>query len=207
MAKVSRDARKILDELRALSGQEPTMDDVFEAEQLAFSFYAKTVVGHIKRMYNPNSKSDPARVAFYVRPTRSLNKGRRSKEDWTMTESEKAIYWAISNGFLIDDFNHDALVQVQAMCQRKIEDVREAIKISTEEDVLSIPYLYRVLEGLEARREHQRQRIEDRRRLFLQDEDKQVKRRGMLEMASLMYDWEQTIQNMELQKKVDRLRR
>ena len=72
---------------------------------------------------------------------------------------------------------------------------------------MSIPYLYRVLEGLEARKEHQRRRIEDRRRLFAAEDNKQVAPRGKIEIASLMYDWQETIQNMELQKKIDRLNR
>jgi hypothetical protein len=206
LAKVSRDARQILNELRAKSGQEPTIEDVFEAEQLVYSYYAKTVVGHIKRMYNPNSKSDPARVAFYVRPTRSLNKGRRNKDDWLMTEEEKRVYWEVCS-YLIEDFNYDALKLLREICQRKLDIVREAIEISEAEDVRSIPYLYRVLEGLEARKEHERRQIEERRRLFLQEQNKQTIKRGRLEIASLMHEWQETIQNMELQKKVDKLRR
>lgn len=207
MAQVSRDARNILNALRDLGSGAPTIDDIFEAEQLAFSFYGKTVVGHIKRMFNPNSKGDPARVAFYVKPTRSLNKGRRNKEDWAMTDDERRVYWLISKQYLIEDFNYDALIQLRTICNSKYEDVNEAMGIAIDEDVRSIPYLFRVLEGLGARREFKRKQIEDRRRLFMGQAQEQKHVRGKAEIASLMYSWQETIQNVELQRKVKDLHR
>lgn len=205
--RMSRDARQILDTLQSLSNKEASVEDVFIAEELAYSFYGKTVSSHIKRMYNPNSKNNPDSMAFYVKPTRSLNKGRRNKDDWYMTKEEREIYCMVCGEYLIDDFNYEQLKQLREVCQRPHEDVEEAIKISVEEDVRSIPYLYRVLEGLEARREHQRRQIEERRKLFLQESNRPVVRRSRLEIASLMYDWQETIQNVELQSKVNDLLR
>jgi hypothetical protein len=205
LAKVSRDARAVLLAIQSLSGREASIEDVFSAEELVYSFYGKTIVGHIKRMYNPNSKSNPNTVSFYDKPTRSLNKGRRNKEDWRMTDEERRVYWLVCNSYLIEDFNHDALQQLRMVCRQKYEDVNEAISISNGEDVRSIPYLWRVVEGLRVRREHKRRQIEDRRRLFMGSTEDEVNVRGKAEIASLMYDWQETIQNVELQRRVEAL--
>lgn len=203
--KVSRDARQMIDALQVLIDREASIEDVFVAEELAYSYFGKTVVGHIKRMYNPNSANGPDTMAFYVKPTRSLNKGRRNKDEWTLIDEEKRVYYLISNQYLIEDFNYDALKQMREMCQQPYTLIQQAITESLASDVRSVPYLFRIVEGLAIRKEHKRQEIEDRRKLFKGEEDSKIMTRGKAEIANLMYSWEETIQNVELQHKVNKL--
>lgn len=201
--KMSRDARKIIDTLLELRGTGATFVpfDVYYAEMLAYSFFSKTVVGHMKRMYNPNSKSNPNEVAFYVKPTFSLNKGRRNKEEWRMLPDHMDNYYQISN-YLIEDFSYDFLKIMKDLCSNYEPDmIREGIKIAKGEDVHSIPYLLRVVEGIKARQEFKIVKLDQFRQKFHKVEEEQAVVRSPIEIADLAAQWQETIQNMELQKK------
>jgi hypothetical protein len=207
LVKVSTDARKMLNALKAKSGREASIEDVFIAEELAYTYFAKVVVGNINRMYNPNSKSNPGSMAFYVKPTRSLNKGRRKDiDEWIMTDEEKRVYWTICNQYLIDDFNHDQLKQLRDLCGKPYDMIQLGIKECGREDIRSIPYLFRVVEGLQAKEDHRKRQLEFLRGKFGTEDSAPVVERNRMEIANLMYSWEDTIQNVELQKKVDDLR-
>lgn len=195
----------MLDALQILTGREASFEDVFNAEELAYSFYGKTVAAHIKRYFNPKSNNNPDTIAFYMKPTKSLNKGRRNKEEWVMTDEEKRVYHLIASQYLVEDFNYDSLKQMREMCQHPREIVQSAIAESISGDVMSIPYLYRIVEGLAVRKEHKRQQMEYRRKLFGVEDSVAVPSRGAAEIAGLMYDWQETIRNVELQRKVNKL--
>lgn len=204
--KISRDARQMLNTLTEVSGRETSITDVFIATQLAYSFFGKTVSAHIKRMYNPNSKANPHEMQFYVKPTLSLNKGRRNKEEWILTEQEQNNLMRIG-GYLIEDYNYDQLKQMRLLCAMPEFDVKEGIEIAKEEQVYSIPYLYRIVEGIEARKEHKRQQMHATRKMVHTDTGSKVNSRTPLELASLMAEWQETIQNVELEEKVNKLYR
>lgn len=202
---MSRDARRIINTIAAQgAGVDFTPVDVYFAEVLAYSFYAKTVEGHIKRMYNPKSKGNPNEVAFYVKPTFSLNKGRRNKEEWRMAPDHQANYYAISK-YLIEDYSYDFLKIVKDICGYPIQMVSEGIKIAKSENVHSVPYLLRVVEGIKARQEHQVHKLDQFRQKFHTQEQAVVTKRGAVEIAGLMASWEESIQNMKLQKQVEQL--
>jgi len=209
-SKMSRDARKMIDELDSFNVQygkkETSLEDVFVAEELAYSYFAKTICAHIKRYYNSNSDKNPESMSFYVKPTKSINKGRRNKDEWTMTDNDKQIYVTMTK-YLIEDFNYDQLKLLREVSNTYNHDtIIEAIKISKSEDVYSIPYVHRVAEGIKARHEIQIHQIQSRRKLFYDTtEQSMAGRRSRIEIASLMHDWQQSIQNVELEKKVKRL--
>jgi hypothetical protein len=107
----------------------------------------------------------------------------------------------------MDDFNHDQLLTLRQMCQYRYEDVSAAIAVGRQEDVFSIPYVYRIVEGSNVRREYQAHKLEERRKMFIDGPAKEATSRGLVEIASLSYDWQQTIENLNLQERVDKLYR
>lgn len=201
--KMSRDARNITNALIEKQGAGATIApaDVYFAEMMAYSFYGKTVVGHINRMYNPNSKGNPNEIAFYLKPTFSLNKGRRNKEEWRMMPDHQENYYAISK-YLIEDYSYDFLKIVKDICGYPPQMVKEGIQISKAENVHSIPYLLRVVEGIKARQEFKVVKMDQFRQKFHNQEEAATIKRSAVEMASLMAGWEESIQNMKLQQKV-----
>lgn len=204
--KVSRDARKTLNALSEISGKDFSIDDIFASEELCYSYYSKTVIGHIKRFYNPDSKGNPNSILFYTQPTKSINKGRRNKDSWDMSDHDRRIYWAIGS-YLIEDYNYDNLCIIKSMCQYEFDDISEAIKIAKSEDVFSIPYVLRIVEGIVARREERKRQIQNRRGLFNKPRESDANKRSRIDIANLMDRWGQTIENVELQNRVDRLYR
>lgn len=204
MIKTSRDARKVLNQLQELTNKEPSFEDIFLAEELTFSFYAKTVCSAIKRYYNPDSKGDPNSLSFYVKPIKSINKGRRSKEDWQMDMNDKMVYRWVGQ-FILEDYSYDMLKTMRELCRYRFDDVEQATKVSKSEDVYSIPYILRVVEGIKARREHKQQQIQQMRKMFHVKQDEGIVVRGPAEIASAKHSWQELLQNSELQQRVNRL--
>lgn len=208
---MSRDARKALTTLESISGKKASIEDAFIAEELCYSFYPSFIISIIRKVYNPNSKLDPGRMSFYVKPIRSQGgkgkaKGvRRDTRDWIMTDNDRRVYWAIGH-YLLTDYSHEHLQLVRECCRYPFEDVKKAIAISEEEGVHSVPYLHSVLERIQAEREREKQKIAELRKMVINNVgEEQVIKRNNLEIASLMYEWEQTIQNMNLRRKVEKL--
>jgi len=206
--KMSTDARKVINKLIELTGSEEvaTVHNVLVAETLCYSFYAKTIMGHMSRFYNPDSKGDPTDMMFYVKPIRSINKGRRNKEIWAsvLVEEEAGKYQLVGD-YVSTDYNNEALKQVREIMDTYSEDeIRSAIKISGEADVYSVPFLYRVLESERAeririaeRRERQRKAQEESRRGIYAG---QGVKRTPIDVANLAMSWEETINTMKLEK-------
>jgi hypothetical protein len=63
------------------------------------------------------------------------------------------------------------------------------------------------VEGSNVRREYQIHKLEERRKMFVDGQTKEVVSRGAAEIASLSYGWQQTIENLNLQERVDKLYR
>ena len=202
--KMSRDARSVLQAIEACGGTDVyDFDNVIEAEQLVYSYFGKTVVGHIKRFYNPNStKGNAWRVAFYVQPVRSINKGKRNKEDWEFTTEEREVYQWVSKHYLIDDFNYEQLKQMREICQRPLPLVKEAIASALQEDTRNVPYLLRVLQGLEAERNARKAQREKLRDMFSYQEDKTEHRWSALDLAQAQYGWQQALENKKIEQEV-----
>lgn len=204
MQKTSRDAKRIIQYLEGISGVGVSPTDIFIAEQMVYSFFPKTIEGHIKRMYNPDSKGNPASLEFYLKPTFSLNKGRRNKEEWQMSIGEQANYLMISM-YLLEDFSFDFLKIMRQICEFDYETVKESITISIGENVHSLPYLIRVAEGVQVRKQHKQQQLDRFRDQFKPVAEEQATTRSKLEMAQLMGGWQETIENMKLQRQIDEL--
>lgn len=200
---MSTEARKVINKIEELSGITHTFEDIIQAEQLVYSYYSRTVVGHVSRFYNPDSKQDPSRVAFYVQPVRSINKGKRNKEDWEFTTEEREIYQWVSKHYLIDDFNYEQLKQMREICQRPLPLVKEAIASALQEDTRNVPYLLRVLQGLEAERNARKAQREKLRDMFSYQEDKTEHRWSALDLAQAQYGWQQALENKKIEQEVE----
>ena len=205
MGYMSRDSRKVIIQLESLSNQTHIFEDVLESEQLVFTYYAKTICGHISRFFNPESKSNPNRVAFYVQPTKSINKGKRTTDIWTMTNNDKDIYKLITTKFVIEDFSIDQLGMIKEMCQYPIEFVEVGIKQSMAEKIYSIIYLRRIVESLYVKREYEKAKRQKLKELHKYEDDNNVVSRSPMELASMKYGWINTLENRELQNKIERL--
>lgn len=202
MGFMSRDCRKVIDHLLSLSGEKgPTVEDVINAEQLVFTYYGKTIVGHISRFFNPESKGNPNRIEFYIKPTKSINKGKRTTNEWIMSDLDKEIYLTIGK-YLIEDYSVDQLKIIKDMCKYQIKDIEVGIQEAQKEQIYSVFYLQRIVEGIAAKREHtkaQRQHIKD---LYKYDGDTDTINRTPLELASMKYNWQNEMENTELQRKL-----
>lgn len=205
MGYMSRDCRKVLNQLSELSGIAPTMEDIIDGEQLVFTYYAKTICGHISRFYNPDSKGNPEKVAFYVKPTKSINKGKRTTESWQMTDHERNVYILITTGFLIEDFSQDQLKIIREMGKFSIKDIKSGITQATNEKVYSIHYLQRIVESIVAKKEHQKNQRQRLRELYSYEDNGDTISRSPLELASLKYNWLNTLENRKLEKKAEEL--
>lgn len=202
---MSRDARQVITTFCELVGKEIDIEDVLVAESLCFVFYPRQVVSVIKQIHKRSKSEEKNKLAYYVQPVVCMMKQKRPGHDdiWRMTEHERQIYLLVTQHYLIDDFNHEQLVQLRQICQWSQEDIWQAIRASKEEGVYSIPYLLRVLEGMEARRkERERQLDELRQQLAYRPESEGVVRRSRMELATLLYQWEQDLQNAELERKM-----
>ena len=204
--KMSRDARLVLQTIVDCGGDPNevfTADNVIEAEQLVFTFFGKTVAGHVKRFFNPNStKGNANSVAFYVQPVVSINKGKRSKEEWKFTAEEREVYVYMSKHYLIDDFNYEQLKQIREICQRPLGLVKEAIVSALQEDTRNVPYLFRVLQGLEAQKNARKAQRDKLRDLFQYSEAKEEKPWSVLELAQAQWQWQQALENKQIERKV-----
>ena len=202
---MSTDARKVIGALTSLVGSDmATVHNVLVAESLCYSFYAKTIVAHVNRFYNPESKSDETDMGFYNKPIRSINKGRRNKENWLAEEIPEDKYQVISN-YVDVDWNYDTLKQLkEAFELYELSEFKSAIQIaSTEAQVYSVPFLLRVLESERAekvriaeRRRRQREAQEDSRTGI---NNQVVVKRSPIEVASLAMGWAETINTMDLE--------
>lgn len=205
MGFMSRDCRKVVNELEKLSGKKCTMQDIFDGEQLVYTYYAKTICRHINRFYNPDSKGNPNAIAFYVKPTKSINKGKRTTDIWEMTENDKEMYSLITNGYLIEDFSIDQLKIIKDMGKFDIRDIKTGIQEAKRENIFSIHYLFRIVEGIVAKKEHMkanRQRIKE---LYSYNDNDDTISRNQIELAQMKYSWKNTLENIILEKKVREL--
>lgn len=205
MGYMSRDCRKVLDQLQELSKQAPTMQDILDAEQLVYTYYAKTICGHISRFYNPESKGDPSRIAFYVKPTQSINKGKRTTEIWKMTDHDKEVYQLITTGYIIEDFSLDQLKTIKDMGKYELKDISSGIQEATKEGVYSILYLLRIVEGIVAKKEHQKAQRQKLKELYKYEDNDNTTSRSTLELASMRYSWQNALENSILERKVKEL--
>ena len=141
---------------------------------------------------------------FYNKPIRSINKGRRNKENWLAEEIPEDKYQVISN-YVDVDWNYDTLKQLkEAFELYELSEFKSAIQIaSTEAQVYSVPFLLRVLESERAekvriaeRRRKQREAQEDSRTGI---NNQVVVKRSPIEVASLAMGWAETINTMDLE--------
>lgn len=207
--KMSRDAREMKNYLEAKSGKPTPPLDLFGLEQLSFGFYPKFIKGAIDRFYNPNSKQDPTSINFYMKPVLSMGKAKRSGELWEMTDDHKTILWKISH-YLLDDYNHEQLLIIKQMCETFTpQQIEQAIQIAKTEKVFNVNYLLRVTEGVKSREDYEKNKIQERRKLFDTGSPTNdiVVKRQRVELASIMDDWENTLENIKLQKKLEELNR
>lgn len=206
---VSTDLRKVLAVFTSVTGKEPTIEDIMVGTSLCYSFYAKTITSHINRYYNPESPESDT-MLFYVKPTLSINKGRRFKGNWSFQEIQtyRDSFIAISN-YVDMDFNHDNLVQLREICKTYLtEEIRASINIAETMDVRTIPYLARVLERY---RLDQEKELNKRRRLIEQERKSReglqpttpTVQRTPIEIASLMGSWLDEVNTAELERKLD----
>ena len=204
MAHMSRDARRIINTIQGLSGIDCSFQDQIEAEQLTYSYYAKTIEGHINRFFNPKSDKNPHTVSFYVKPTRSVNKGRRDKENWIMTDPEIEIYSTICS-MLIEDFSRDVLIIICGICNSyDIQEVRSGIKISQDEGVYSVHYLLRILERQHAEHEKKIELIKQHRSKFNGVQQSDTVARPRIELASMRYEWKESIKDQEIEEELNK---
>lgn len=204
--KMSRDARLVLQTIIDCGGNPAevlTMDNAIDAEQLVFTFFGKTVAGHVKRFFNPNStKGNANRVAFYVQPVTSINKGKRNKEIWEFTNEEREVYAYVSKYYLIDDFNYEQLKQIREICQRPLGLVKEAIASALQEDTRNVPYLFRVLQGLEAQKNARKAQREKLRDMFQYTGAKEERPWTVIELAQAQFEWQRALENKQIERKV-----
>ena len=202
---ISRDARRVIDTLQSVSGSnKQDIHDLWIAERLVYSYFPKVLIGHIERFYNPKSKNNPDRMAFYEKPARNQNFGRRRNDDWEHTD-EKFEIWKMLGQYVLTDYSYDDLLLIKTV-DVSPEDVAYGIRIGREEGVYSIPYAIRIAERHKAERERRRQEIRERRELFrIQDVNGDINHRGRLEIASRVAAWQDEIENLQLQRRVKRL--
>lgn len=205
MGFMSRDCRKVINHLMSLSGEKgPTFEDIIEAEQLVFTYYGKTIIGHISRFFNPESKSNPNRIEFYVKPTKSINKGKRTTDEWVMTNHDKEIYKAIG-AFVIEDYSIDQLKIIKNMCKYQLKDIQSGIQEAQKEKIYSIFYLQRIVEGIAAKREYEKTQRQHIKELYKYNDNTDTINRTPIELASMKYDWQNEMENTELQRKLEEL--
>lgn len=208
MSRMSRDARKILDNLSKLTGRSYAATDLFIAEGLVTGYFVANVNSIIKQIFKRSKSEERFGLQYYIQPVLSMAKQKRQDGSvWEMTDDEKRIYWFVTHSYLMEDFNFEQLLTLRQLCQYRFEDVSAAIAIGRQEDVFSIPYIYRIVEGTQVKREYQTHKIQKRRELVIDSQPDQVISRGVAEIASLSYSWQQTIENLNLQEKVDKLYR
>lgn len=202
------DTRKVLSHFKDKTGKPPTEIDMLVAESLCYSFYSKTIIGHINRFYNEeNEESDT--MAFYIKPIMSINKGRRYKGNWSLQEIEihKDKYDLIV-GYLDVDYNHEAIKLIRDICSNySLELIEMSIKVAVESDVYSVPFLARVIESQEVevtriadRRRRQRETQEDSRR-DINPKNQQI--RTPMEIAVMAMTWNDMINTAELERKLN----
>lgn len=205
MVYMSRDGRKVINHLLSLSGEKiPTKEDIIQAEQLVFTYYSKTIIGHITRFYNPDSKNNPNRVAFYVKPTKSINKGKRTTEEWIMTDEDREKYFTIGE-YVIEDYSIDQLKIIRDLCKYQLKDIKVAIKESQKENIYSIFYLQRVVEGIVTQKEYERSKKQYLKELYKYNEKTDIINRTPLEIATMEYTWQNSVENLELRRKMEEL--
>lgn len=202
---ISRDARRVLSTLQSISGvNTQSIEDLWVAERLVYSFFPKIIIGHIERFYNPKSKNKPWKMTFYEKPARSQNFGRRRNDDWEHSD-EKMEIWKLLSEYVLTDYSYDDLVFIKDS-DITVEDIKYGIKIGMEEKVYAIPYAIRVAERHKAERDKQKEDIQNRRNLFSYiDINNDIERRGRLEIATNIASWQEEIENLQLKKKVEEL--
>ena len=201
---MSRDARQVINQLEEIGGVQCSTKSIYIAEELVFTYYGKTVAGHVKRFYNPDSKQDPNNMEFYVQPTRSINKGKRTKDEWHMSDTDKEIYDKITTGFILEDFSYDQLKILKEICNTyDIKEVSRAIKECQEVKQYSILYLNRVVSAIHAKAEHEREQRAKLRDLCKADIKNDKHTRNPMQMALAQYSWQQMLENNILNRKME----
>lgn len=195
----------MLTALSEITGRNPTVDDLFVAEEICFTYYANPVISIIKQIYKKSKSDERIRLGYYVQPIVSIIKQKRKSDTWTMNEHDKRVYWFVTTRYLIDDFNHDQLVQLRDLCRFPYDDIEEAARISKNEQVYSIPYLYRVVEGIQARKAEKMRQLQERRKMFYVEQNEHIIKRSRLDIAKLEAQWLKQCENAELMRMVNEL--
>ena len=200
---ISRDARRVINTLLSVSGKDkPSINDLWTAEQLVYTYYPNVIIGHIKRYYNPKSKNDPSSMKFYEKPARSQGHGKRTNKTWVT--DDKFNIWSMLSKYVISDYSYDDLAMIKEIDVEE-QDIEHGIKVGRENRIYSIAYAIRIAERNKAEREKRRQEIRNRRNLFHKGDNNDINSRSKLEVVGFVADWKDELENLELQKKIDDL--
>jgi hypothetical protein len=192
-----------MEDFRRITGNTPSILDVFVAEQLAYTYFPKQVAAIIVQIFKRSKKKESG-LDYYVQPVSTMMKQKRQEATWIMTEEEKQVYYMVSRSLLMD-FNHDDLVRMKKLCAYPANVVKEAIKVSHGEKVHSIPYYLAVAERIQAEADHKRRQKDAIREQVYVAKEETVHKHTILDLAHLSHSWQQAIQNVELENKVKRL--
>jgi len=190
--------------LQELTGKEPTFEDTLWALGISYTYYANQVCSIIKQIHKKSNSDERGRLGYYLPPITSMIKKKRTEDVWVIGDEWQAVH-LITTNYLIDDFNYDQLVQLRQAAAFPLSFITEAIAIGKQEEVYSIPYLLRILEGMEARRAEKIRKLEGVRKLYQTEEIGTQAQWNRMDIALRQMQWRQNVENAELQERVDRL--
>ena len=200
---VSRDARQVLEHFANLTGLASTVVQhmAIHAEVLCWTHYPRQVINVINQIYRKSRSDGKNSLDYYIPVVRNMIKPWRREEPWDPTPEECQNYAELSLS-LGADWANNKMEIVQWICRQPRALVRKALHIAHVEGTKSVDYVYRVLERMVLEQEEKLRRRERHR---LRRGQEQVHKRSRAELATLMYQWQDAIQNVELARKVKEL--
>lgn len=184
----------------------PKPMDIFIAEQLAYTYSFNVINAAITKYYNPKSKNDPTSMAFYEKPIRSQNRGRISDDDWIGTE--KFQIWHELATFAPSQLGKTDIEYIISS-PPDMTCIKQGIDIARKSKIISIPYAAGIaIKEYASKIEVQRQQEEEFNAHKISESDiySQIHKHSILEIAGLANEWSETVENIELERKVNSIR-
>lgn len=218
---MSREARRLLDELESLAGQYKTStlvtpQQVYVADQITQKYYTAPILNAIKSkvraLKSRSSKHFTVEHWVSVLDSMFASNGSVRREDSIVQTAE------VDDGFLgyqsmikylVSDYGMRDAGEIYTIVHKySNEMIDKAISVAKQNKVYNVQYVKAVLEKEQALSNIRQQelnnlrtRVEDSNHIL----NRQKVDHSVLDMASTQYDWEKAKENAELERKMQEL--
>lgn len=148
----SKDAKKVIKWLDKW-GTQVSSDDVYEVERGILHYYPAAICSAIPQCTKRGKVTtvEALQTIYKALGKQRIREGGVAIQE--LSDATKHIYRIITTGYLVDDFNFDALktilIEIPNMDTSNI-DIRKAILSARQAGVFSIPYLMAILQHRDA---------------------------------------------------------